>query len=55
MREAMNDHGGYVYKMVGDSFQVAFDTAGEALDAALMAQHALQDETWGEIGPLKVY
>lgn len=54
MQEAMADHGGYVYKMIGDAFQVAFSTAREALEAALAAQHKLQDEVWGEIGALKV-
>lgn len=54
MREAMNDYGGYVYKMIGDAFQVAFNTAREALDAAIMAQRALQNGAWGEIGPIKV-
>lgn len=54
MRNAMHDYGGYVYKMIGDAFQVAFETARVALDAALMAQHSLQDEAWGDIGSVKV-
>ena len=53
MRDAMNNHGGHVYKMIGDAFQVAFSTAREALEGALKAQHSLQNEEWGEIGPIK--
>lgn len=54
MRSAMAQHGGYVYKMIGDAFQVAFVDAGDALSAAVSAQRALHAESWGEIGPIKV-
>src|SRR5687767_13359235 len=54
LREAAATHGGYVYKMIGDAFQVAFDTAPEALRAAIDAQRALHAEPWGEFGPLRV-
>jgi predicted ATPase/class 3 adenylate cyclase len=54
MRQAMSQHGGYVYKMVGDAFQVAFDTAQQALEAATTAQSILHKEAWGEIGPIRV-
>jgi predicted ATPase/class 3 adenylate cyclase/DNA-binding CsgD family transcriptional regulator len=54
VREAMVAHGGYVYKMIGDAFQVAFATASTALAAALAAQRALYTEGWGPIGTLKV-
>jgi len=54
VREAMSAHGGYVYKMVGDAFQVAFSTASAALAAALAAQRALHAEPWGPIGTVKV-
>ena len=54
IREVMAGWGGYVYKMTGDSFQVAFATAPAALKAALGAQRALKTEPWGEIGSLKV-
>ena len=47
-------HGGYVYKMIGDAFQVAFSTAAAALAAALAAQRALHAEPWGPIGAIKV-
>jgi predicted ATPase/class 3 adenylate cyclase/predicted negative regulator of RcsB-dependent stress response len=54
MRAAMAKWGGYVYKMIGDAFQVAFSTAAAAVKAAVEAQRALQAEDWGEHGPLKV-
>jgi class 3 adenylate cyclase len=47
-------HNGYVYKMIGDAFQIAFDTALDALAAAIEAQRALYAERWGEFGPLRV-
>jgi len=54
LRGTLAAHGGYIYKMVGDSFQVAFSTAQQALAAALAAQRALISEPWSEIGALKV-
>jgi predicted ATPase/class 3 adenylate cyclase/DNA-binding CsgD family transcriptional regulator len=54
VREAMAAHGGFVYKMIGDAFQVAFATASAGLAAALSAQRALHVEPWGPIGVLKV-
>jgi len=54
IREAMAAYGGYVYKMVGDGFQVAFSTAPDALEAALSAQRALIAEPWKTDSPLRV-
>ncbi|MBN1641211.1 MAG: hypothetical protein JXA09_08245 [Anaerolineae bacterium] len=54
VREAMGAHDGYVYKMIGDAFQVAFATASDALCAAVAAQRALHAEPWGPIGALRV-
>jgi predicted ATPase/class 3 adenylate cyclase/Tfp pilus assembly protein PilF len=54
MRKAMAAHRGYVYKMIGDAFQVAFVSAADALAAAVEAQQALHAEQWGQIGPIKV-
>ncbi|HEX6036360.1 MAG TPA: adenylate/guanylate cyclase domain-containing protein, partial [Anaerolineales bacterium] len=54
LRAAAARHGGYVYKMIGDAFQVAFNTAQQALQAAIEAQRALQLESWGEFGPLRI-
>lgn len=54
MRRVMGENGGHVYKMIGDAFQVAFDTAPQALAAAKLAQNLLQTEPWGDIGPILV-
>ena len=53
LREVFAAHDGYPYKMVGDAFQVAFDTAPAALAAAAAAQRALHAEPWGE-APIRV-
>jgi predicted ATPase/class 3 adenylate cyclase len=55
LREAIEAHGGYVFKTVGDAFCAAFSTAPDALEAALEAQRALFSEEWSEeIGSLRV-
>ena len=54
LRETATAHGGYVYKMIGDAFQIAFGTALDALNAAIQAQRQLQTEHWGEAGPLRI-
>ena len=54
LRAAIEAHGGYVFKTVGDAFCAAFGTAPEALEATLEFQHALFSEQWGETGALKV-
>src|SRR5215216_666932 len=54
LRTAAAAHDGYVYKMIGDAFQIAFDTAPNALAAAIDAQRALCTEPWGKFGPLRV-
>lgn len=54
IRDACTQHDGFVYKMIGDAFQVAFSTATQALHAALEAQRTLIRGPWGETGPLKV-
>jgi predicted ATPase/class 3 adenylate cyclase len=54
MRAAMEKHGGYVYKMIGDAFQAAFSSAPAALAAAWEAQRGLQDEAWEGSVPIKV-
>lgn len=54
LREIFEGHGGYVFKTVGDAFCVAFDTAQEALGAALQSQRALRNGSWGAIGEIKV-
>jgi predicted ATPase/class 3 adenylate cyclase len=53
LREAVDAHGGVLYKTVGDGTQSAFPTAPAAISAALAAQRALLAEPWpDELGPL---
>jgi len=54
MRSAMEHHGGYMYKMIGDAFQVAFSSAPAALAAALEAQRGMQAEAWEGLRSVKV-
>jgi class 3 adenylate cyclase len=49
LREAIERHGGAVFKTVGDAFHAAFGTATDALAAALTAQRALQTERWEQL------
>ena len=54
LRRAIEQHGGYVFKTLGDAFCCAFPTAPDALEAALEAQRLLLKEQWGESDPLRV-
>src|SRR3712207_609378 len=47
--EAIETHGGHVFKTVGDAFYATFPAAPDALEAALAAQRALQGETWDAV------
>jgi predicted ATPase/class 3 adenylate cyclase len=52
--EAIEGHGGFVFKTVGDAFCAVFPTALGALESALAAQRTLFSEAWGdEIGALR--
>lgn len=46
LRETITEHGGYVFKTIGDAFCAAFATAPAALEAALAAQVAVGREAW---------
>src|SRR5215216_6142073 len=54
LRGATEQHGGYVFKTVGDAFCCAFRTAPDALEAALESQRLLLEERWAESGALRV-
>src|SRR5690348_6776780 len=47
LRAAIETHGGIVFKTVGDSFCAAFDSASQALEAALTAQLNLRQVAAG--------
>src|SRR5262249_10339061 len=54
MRESIESHGGYVFKVVGDSFYAAFATAPDAVAAALRAQRALAAADFSSVEGLRV-
>jgi predicted ATPase/class 3 adenylate cyclase len=54
LRSAIEEHGGYVFKTVGDAFCCAFPTGPDALKAALETQRRLLSLEWEETGPLRV-
>jgi class 3 adenylate cyclase len=54
LQDAIGAHRGQVFQVLGDGFCAAFEEAGDALAAALSAQRALYQESWGEIGDLRV-
>ena len=53
LHQAIETYHGFVFRIVGDSFSAAFDTASDALSAALEAQRTLQNESWSP-APIKV-
>jgi predicted ATPase/class 3 adenylate cyclase len=54
LRAAIETHGGYVFKTIGDAFCAAFTTVPGAIAAALKAQLALQDEDFSAVEGLRV-
>src|SRR5215211_7417352 len=47
LRRVTEEHGGHVFKTVGDAFCCAFSIALDSLEAALQAQRVLFAEEWG--------
>ena len=54
LRDAVEQANGSVVKITGDGLMAVFSSAPDGLKACLEAQLALQDEAWGETGPLRV-
>jgi predicted ATPase/class 3 adenylate cyclase len=55
LHRAIEQHGGYVFKTVGDAFCAVFSHAPDAVSAALNAQRALRAEAWPrEIGAIRI-
>jgi class 3 adenylate cyclase len=54
LETAITAHQGYIFRAIGDEFNVAFETALDALAAAIAAQVALQTEDWGVIRSIRV-
>ena len=53
LRQAIEAHTGFVFRVIGDSFSASFRNPNEALHAALDAQRALHNVTWTP-GQIKV-
>src|SRR5512134_3064337 len=53
LNQSIQAHRGFVFEIVGDSFAAAFESAGDALQAALDAQRTLHHEAWSPV-PIKV-
>ena len=53
LSQSIETHHGFVFRIIGDSFSAAFDTASDALSAAVEAQRRLQNESWSP-APIKV-
>ena len=54
LRNSIEEHGGHVFKTVGDAFCAVFASAPDALEAALEAQRILLAQEWRTIDPLRV-
>lgn len=54
LQAAITPHQGHVFQTIGDELDAAFETALDALAAALAAQRALSTEDWGGKGPICV-
>jgi class 3 adenylate cyclase len=54
LRGAVEMSNGRVVKLTGDGLMAVFVSPAEAAEACLEAQQALQEEAWGEAGPLRV-
>jgi predicted ATPase/class 3 adenylate cyclase len=54
LRSAIEGHGGYVFKVVGDAFCAAFTTAPAALAAAVGGQRAILSEDFSAVDGIRV-
>jgi predicted ATPase/class 3 adenylate cyclase len=54
MRSVIESAGGYVFKTVGDAFCAAFETAQQAVAAAVRAQVDLNQQEWPTNRPVRV-
>src|SRR5512143_957771 len=53
LQQAIESNNGYVFQVIGDAFCAAFDTAGDAIRAAVKIQFDLHAENW-KATPIKV-
>jgi predicted ATPase/class 3 adenylate cyclase len=53
LKQSIEAHHGFIFRVIGDSMSASFHNATDALQAALEAQRALQEELWSPV-PVKV-
>jgi len=46
LTEAINSHNGFIFKIIGDAFCTAFNSASDAVKSAIEAQNNLSTENW---------
>lgn len=54
LRQAVESHGGYVFQIIGDALCAAFSNAAQGLTASVVAQRAMREATWGDMGMPRV-
>ena len=54
LRTIVTEHGGHVFKMVGDACYAAFSSAPQALAAAVAGQRAIFSEPWDERSRVRI-
>jgi predicted ATPase/class 3 adenylate cyclase len=54
LRSAIESHGGYVFKTIGDAFCASFSTMADALAATIDAQRRVGSEDWSAVNGLRV-
>src|SRR4029453_7284178 len=54
LRDAVERADGRVIKITGDGLMAVFPSPADGTKASIQAQIGLQDEAWGEAGPLRV-
>ncbi|MBC5806047.1 MAG: adenylate/guanylate cyclase domain-containing protein [Candidatus Eremiobacter antarcticus] len=54
LRSVIEVHGGHVFKTIGDAFCAVFQTAPEAIAAALAVQRGIASEDWSSVHGLSV-
>lgn len=54
LRESIGSCGGTVFRTVGDAFYATFDTASDAIRAAIRIQTSLEAQDWSPVGTIRV-
>jgi predicted ATPase/class 3 adenylate cyclase len=54
LRECVETKSGTIVKTTGDGLMAVFERPADAVLAGVRAQRSLQDQSWGETGPLRI-